>query len=119
MPKSRNQKLKIPCLIRILQKKTDEDHGLSTEELIRELNRYDIEAERKSVYDDIRLIQDGLGMAIEHDKAKGYRLAEREFDLPELKMLVDAVQSSKFISVTKSDELIRKLKGLTSEHHAR
>ena len=119
MPKSRNQKLKIPCLIRILQKKTDEDHGLSAEELIRELNRYDIEAERKSVYDDIRLLQDGLGMAIEHDKAKGYRLAERDFDLPELKMLVDAVQSSKFISVTKSDELIRKLKGLTSEHHAR
>ncbi|MBO5247680.1 MAG: WYL domain-containing protein [Clostridia bacterium] len=119
MPKSRNQKLKIPYLIEILRNKTDEEHGLNTGELIRELERYDIAAERKSVYDDIRLLQDCLGMAVEHDKSHGYRLTEREFDLPELKMLVDAVQSCRFISTSKSDELIQKLKGLTSEHHAR
>ncbi len=119
MPKSRNQKLKLPYLIEIFKEKTDENHGLSTEELIRELARYDISAERKSIYDDIRLLQDCFGMTIEHDKATGYRLADREFDLPELKMLVDAVQSCRFISVAKSDELIRKLKGLTSEHRAR
>lgn len=119
MPKSRNQKLKIACLIKILKEKTDEEHGLSSEELIRELARYDISAERKSIYDDINLLRDNFGLPIEHDKARGYRLAEQEFDLPELKMLVDAVQSSRFISVSKSDELIRKLKGLTSEHHAR
>lgn len=119
MPKSRNQKLKLPCLIKILKEKTDEEHGLNTEELIRELARYDIAAERKSIYDDIRLLQDSFGMVIEHDKSRGYRLVEQEFDLPELKMLVDAVQSSRFISVTKSDDLIRKLKGLTSEHRAR
>lgn len=119
MPRSTNQKLKLPLLIRILQTKTDEEHGLNAEELIRELNRYGISAERKSIYDDIALLQDSLGMAIEHDKAKGYRLVERDFDLPELKLLVDAVQSSRFVSVTKSDELIRKLKGLTSEHRAR
>ncbi len=118
MPKSRNQKLKLPCLIRILEEKTDEDHGLKTEELIGELARYGIEAERKSIYDDMELLRT-FGLAIEHDKAKGYRLADREFDLPELKMLVDAVQSSRFISVSKSDELIRKLKGLTSENKAR
>ena len=119
MPRSANQKLKIPCLIRILREKTDEEHGLNTDELIRELNRYDISAERKSIYDDIALLQDSFGMMIEHDKAKGYRLIQREFDLPELKMLVDAVQSSRFVSVEKSNELIRKLKTLTSEHHAR
>ncbi len=119
MPKSRNQKLKLPYLIEILKEKTDEERGLNTEELIRELARYDISAERKSIYDDIRLLQDSFGMAIEHDKANGYRLVERDFDLPELKMLVDAVQSCRFISVTKSDELIRKLKGLTSERRAR
>ncbi len=118
MPKSRNQKLKLPCLIRILEEKTDEEHGLKTEEIIAELARYGITAERKSIYDDMELLQT-FGLALEHDKAKGYRLAERDFDLPELKMLVDAVQSSRFISVTKSDELIRKLKGLTSEHKAR
>jgi len=119
MPRSANQKLKLPTLIRILQKKTDEDHGLNAEELIRELSRYGISAERKSIYDDIALLQDSFGMIIEHDKAKGYRLVQQEFDLPELKLLVDAVQSSRFISVTKSDELIRKLKGLTSEHRAK
>lgn len=119
MAKSRNQKLKLPCLIKILKEKTDEDHGLSAEELIRELARYDISAERKSIYDDINLLQDCFGMAIEHDRTKGYRLVEQELDLPELKMLVDAVQSSKFISLSKSEELIRKLKGLTSEHRAK
>ena len=119
MPKSRNQKLKLPVLIRILEEKTDEDHGLSAEELIRELARYDISAERKSIYDDLNLLQDGLNMVIDHDRATGYRLVQRDFDLPELKMLVDAVQSSRFISVSKSEELIRKLKGLTSEHRAK
>ncbi|MBQ1272877.1 MAG: WYL domain-containing protein [Clostridia bacterium] len=119
MAKSRNQKLKLPCLIQILKEKTDEDHGLSAEELIRELARYDLSAERKSIYDDIALLQDCFGMVIEHDRAKGYRLMEQDLDLPELKMLVDAVQSSKFISLAKSEELIRKLKGLTSEHHAK
>ena len=119
MSRSTNQKMKIPCLIRILEEKTDEEHGLNTEELIRELERYGISAERKSIYDDIALLQDRLGLVIEHDKAKGYRLVQREFDLAELKMLVDAVQSSRFVSVTKSDELIRKLKGLTSDHHAK
>ncbi len=118
MPKSRNQKLKLLCLVHILEEKTDDEHGLKTEEIIAELARYDISAERKSIYDDLELLQT-WGLSIEHDKAKGYRLAERDFDLPELKMLVDAVQSSRFISVTKSDELIRKLKGLTSEHKAR
>ncbi len=106
-------------MIEILKNKTDEEHGLNTEELIQELARYDISAERKSIYDDIRLLQDFFGMSIEHDKTHGYRLTERELDLPELKMLVDAVQSCRFISVTKSDDLIRKLKGLTSEHRAR
>lgn len=119
MAKSRNQKLKIPYLIQILRTKTDEEHGLSAEELIRELARYDVAAERKSIYDDIALLQDSLGLNIEHDKGRGYRLCEQEFDLAELKMLVDAVQSSRFISAAKSDDLIRKLKALTSEHHGR
>ncbi len=119
MAKSLNQKLKIAYLIKILREKTDENHGLSTEQLIRELERYDISAERKSIYDDITLLRDRYGLEIEHDKSRGYRLTEQEFDLPELKMLVDAVQSCRFISVTKSEELIRKLRGLTSEHKAR
>ena len=58
-------------------------------------------------------------MVIEHDRGKGYRLMEQDLELPELKLLVDAVQSSKFISLSKSEKLIRKLKKLTSEHHAK
>ena len=118
MPKSRNQKLKIAYLIRILSESTDEEHGLSTDELIRELERCGVEAERKSIYDDIELLGDVYGLDILHDRGKGYRLGSRDFDLSELKLLVDAVQSSRFISEAKSDELIRKLKGLTSRYHA-
>ena len=118
MPKSRNQKLKIPYLIRILTEKTDEEHGLSAEELILELEHYDVQAERKSIYDDMELLRDIYGMDIVHDRKTGYRLASHDFDLSELKLLVDAVQSSRFISASKSDELIKKLKSLTSRHYA-
>lgn len=118
MPKSRNQKLKILYLYDILKEKTDEEHGLNAEELIRELQGYGIEAERKSIYSDIELLRDIYGLEIEHDKSTGYRLTEREFDFPELKILVDAVQSSRFISETKSNSLIQKLKSLTSHRHA-
>lgn len=119
MSKSPNQKLKIAYLLRILREKTDEEHGLSAAELIRELERYGVTAERKSIYDDIELLRDYFHLSIEHDRAYGYRLTEREFDLPELKLLVDAVQSSRFVSTEKSEDLIRKLKGLTSEWKAR
>ena len=83
------------------------------------LARHDIAAERKSIYDDI----DGLrsyGLDIEYRKAQdgGYFIANREFQLPELKLLVDAVQSSKFLSLRKSNELIAKLEKLASRHEA-
>lgn len=114
MPKSANQKMKLLYLLKILAEKTDENHCLSANELIEELSKYDICAERKSIYDDIRCLID-FGYDIIHIKKReqgGYYLAGREFELPELKLLVDAASSSRFITQKKSRELIAKLEKL-------
>lgn len=114
MSKTEKQKLKLLYLLKILQEKTDEEHPLPTREIIDELAAYDIRAERKSIYDDIECLK-LFGYEIEYIKARtggGYYLAEREFELPELKLLVDAVQSSRFITQKKSRELIAKIEKL-------
>lgn len=114
MAKGSNQKLKMMYLLRILSEKTDEEHCLSAQELIGELAAYDITAERKSIYHDIECLVE-LGYDIVNRKARtggGYYLASREFELPELKLLVDAVQASRFITQKKSRELIRKIEKL-------
>ena len=119
MARSSNQKLKCLYLRQFLLENTDEAHPVTVSQMIDYLARHDIAAERKSIYDDI----DGLrsyGLDIEYRKAQdgGYFIANREFQLPELKLLVDAVQSSKFLSLRKSNELIAKLEKLASRHEA-
>jgi predicted DNA-binding transcriptional regulator YafY len=117
MPKSSNQKLKLLYLMKILQEKTDEHHALSVPELITELGRYDIKAERKSIYDDLEALRFfGLDIESSRSKTTGYYLASKTFELPELKLLVDSVQSSKFITHKKSTELIRKIESLCSAY---
>ena len=120
MPRSANQKLKLLCLCRILWGRTDEDHPLTVPELIQALEAWDIKAERKSIYDDMEALRT-LGMDVQSRKGKspGWFLGERTFQLAELKLLVDAVQSSKFITQRKSSELIRKLESQASVHQAR
>ena len=120
MPRSANQKLKLLCLCRILWERTDEDHPLTVPELIQALEAWDIKAERKSIYDDMEALRT-LGMDVQSRKGKspGWFLGERTFQLAELKLLVDAVQSSKFITQRKSSELIRKLEAQASAHQAR
>ena len=120
MPRSANQKLKLLCLCRILWERTDEDHPLTVPELIQALEAWDIKAERKSIYDDMEALRT-LGMDVQSRKGKspGWFLGERTFQLAELKLLVDAVQSSKFITQRKSSELIRKLESQASVHQAR
>lgn len=115
MPLSKNQRIKLICLMRIMLQKTDEQHPLTVNELIAELGAYDIKAERKSIYSDLELLRQ-LGIDIEtvRDKSTRYYVAQRLFELPELKLLVDAVQSSRFITEKKSEELISKLLSLTS-----
>ena len=119
MARSENQKLKLFRLLEILTEKTDETHGLSMTEIISCLERLGIKAERKSVYDDLALL-DELGFSVEKlpTRPTKYTLTGRVFELAELKLLVDAVQSSKFITVENSRRLIDKLKTFAGEYGA-
>ncbi len=120
MPKNEHQKLKILYLKKILEERTDAEHPMTMAQILAALEEYGITAERKSVYDDIASLRDfGVDIEKTSDRAVGYYVAFRTFELPELKLLVDAVQSSKFITHKKSTELIRKLEGFTSTHEAR
>ena len=119
MPKSMGQKLKILYLMRILLTQTDEAHMLTVNEIISKLAECGVTAERKTVYDDIEALrQFGIDIVMEKSKSYGYYVAARDFELPELKLLVDAVVSSKFITEKKSLDLIKKLESLISSHDA-
>ena len=115
-----NQKKKLLSLMQILKERTDENHLMSAADLCNALEEYGITAERKSIYSDIEALQD-YGMDIVQKKGtnSGYYVASREFELAELKLLVDAAQASKFITKKKTEELIKKLEGLTSRYEAR
>ncbi len=119
MPRSSNQKLKLLCLARIFYEDTDAEHSLTVKELIASLAKYEICAERKSIYDDIELLRVfGMDICTVRDTGVRYYLGKREFELAELKLLVDAVRSSKFITQRKSDMLIKKLERLAGRHEA-
>lgn len=119
MPKQTGQKLKLLSLLEILWKHTDEEHPLTVSELIEKLSARGISAERKSLYSDLESLSE-FGFEIERVRGKstGYYLASRPFELAELKLLVDAVQGSKFITEKKSRTLISKLESLASRHEA-
>ena len=117
MAKSDNQKLKMMYLKKTLEEKTDENHPMSMQQIIEHLARCDIKAERKSIYSDIeQLNRFGMDIVFKKEQPSGYYVASREFELPELKLLVDAVQASKFITERKSRELIKKLERQASIH---
>ena len=120
MAKSANQKVKLLRLYELLHRRSDEEHPITVPELIQALAAWDIKAERKSIYDDLTALTD-LGIDIQSRKGKspGWFIGQRDFELAELKLLVDAVQSSRFITRRKSDTLIRKLEMLASTHQAR
>lgn len=120
MARSSFQKLKILYVMEYLLRNSDENHPVCVAQLIAELDSHGISAERKSIYDDIEslrefgldVIQTGTG------KSNGYYVASREFELPELKLLVDSVQSSKFITYKKTMTLIKKIENLASVYEA-
>lgn len=121
MARGENQKLKLSILTKIMLEKTDEDHGLTLAQIISELEARGVTAERKSLYTDFADITDKLGIEIIKDQVGRetlYRVASRDFELAEVKLLIDAIQSSKFITEKKSRELIGKIKKLVSEHQA-
>ena len=115
------QKLKLLYLIQIFDEYTDEEHGITMSEIIKKLDDNGIKAERKSIYDDIEQLGT-VGYEIVTEKLNRetvYKTVTRKFDVSELKMLVDVVQASKFISKKDSEELIKKLEGFTSKYEAK
>ncbi len=121
MSRGTNQKLKLIYLMKILFEKTDDEHSLTLAEILQELARYDISAERKSIYADFESLRlYGIDIISEQrNRTVYYHVGSRDFEIAELKLLVDAVQSSKFITEKKSRELIKKLEGFASKHEAR
>lgn len=121
MPKSDNQKLKIFYILDYLQRNSREGNPIRANELTAMLsNQHGIDCDRKTVYSDIAALQDyGIDIVSVPGKNGGYYIASRNFELPELKLLIDAVQSSRFLTEKKSRELIEKLCNQCNEYDAR
>lgn len=119
MPRSAKQKQKLLLIADFFKNNTDENHAVTTPRLIEYLAANGINAERKSIYDDIETLRDyGMDIVRGPGVKSGYFLADRDFELAEVKLMVDLVQSSKFITTKKSRELIAKLQKLVSKHDA-
>ena len=118
--KGDNQKQKMLYLVKIFLEETDDNHYITMPEIIQKLEAYGVNADRKTIYRDIdELKRFGLDILTSQDgRNYYYYIGSRDFELPELKLLVDAVQSSKFISEHKSRELIGKIEALASKHDA-
>ncbi len=118
MPKGAHQKLKLYHLAKIMIKKTDDKHYLTMPQIIEQLEEYGITADRKSLYDDMEALRTlGIDVIMEQEgRNYYYYVGSKHFEIAELKLLVDAIQSSKFITEKKSGELIRKLTALVSDY---
>ena len=121
MPKSDNQKLKIFYILDYLERNSYEDRPIRASELTAMLDReHNISCDRKTVYSDIAALQDyGVDIVSIPGKNGGYYIASRNFELPELKLLIDAVQSSRYLTEKKSRELIEKLCNQCNEQDAK
>ena len=122
MSRGTNQKFKFTYLMKIMQEKTDDEHSLTMPQIMEELEKYDVTAERKSIYTDFQDMTEKFGVEIIKEqigRETYYHVGAREFELAEVKLLIDAIQSSKFITQTKSRELITKIKCFVSEHQAK
>ena len=121
MRKGPNQKLKLLYLAKILSEETDDRHSLTMQDIIAALAAYGVNADRKTLYLDFdelrRFGMDIITTQVGHNHY--YHLGSRDFELAELKLLVDSVQSAKFITNRKSADLIRKLSALVSNHEAK
>ena len=114
--RSKNQKLKLLYLAKIMKEKTDDTHALTMSEIIAELDKYEIEAGRKSIYDDIAALNDYGIEILKYQEGMNtyYHCGSRDFEVAELHIIIDAIASSKFITVKKSKDLIRKLENMVS-----
>ena len=120
MPKSDNQKLKIFYILDYLQRNSHEEKPVRASDIIAMLKQHDISCDRKTVYSDVAALQEyGVDIVSIPGKNGGYYIASRNFELPELKLLIDAVQSSRYLTEKKSRELIEKLLTQCNEQDAR
>ncbi|MCQ2499376.1 MAG: WYL domain-containing protein [Lachnospiraceae bacterium] len=122
MSRGTNQKFKFTYLIEIMQAKTDDEHSLTMPQIMDELEKYEVTAERKSIYSDFADMTDKFGVEIIKEqigRETYYHVGSRKFELAEVKLLIDAIQSSKFITQTKSKELIAKIKSFVSDYQAK
>ena len=120
MPKGSNQKLKLYYLSRIMLERTDDEHMITMPEIRQALEAYGVTADRKSLYDDMEALR-VLGIEVLGEKVGRnyyYHVCGKQFEIAELKLLVDAIQSSKSITENKSNKLIRKLAGMASNYEA-
>lgn len=121
MSRGKNQKFKLYYLAKIMLEKTDEEHYITMPEIMEQLGRYDVTADRKSIYSDLRDLEK-FGIEVDGEpigKGYHYHVINHQFELPELKLLVDSIQASKFITEKKTNQLIKKLEGQVSEHEAK
>lgn len=115
----KNARLRLLTLKNILETQTDDDHWLTGPQMLEHLAAQGFTPDRKSLYDDLDALRKaGLDLHQQRGRKNGYWVGQRTFELPELKLLVDAVQSSRFITKRKSARLIAKLESLTSVHQA-
>lgn len=120
MPKYENQKQKLLYILKFFYEETDEEHTLTVNQIIDKLKQNDISAKRRSVYDDIHTLQDfGMDIVMRKGKTFEYFLSSRLFETAELKILIDSIQSSRFITMKKSESIIKRLKQLTSKPQSR
>ncbi|MBR5134004.1 MAG: WYL domain-containing transcriptional regulator [Clostridia bacterium] len=111
---------RILCVLKILERYSDEAHPISVSELIHRLQAdYDIDAHRATLYNDIELLnQFGIDIICTRSTQNRYFIGNRTFEIPQIRLLIDAITSSKCLTVKKSDELIDKLLTLVSEPQA-
>ena len=116
--KGENQKLKMLYLVKIFSEETDDRHVLTMPEIIQKLADCGVNADRKTLYHDFDELRNfGFDIIAEHEgRSHYYYLGSRDFELPELKLLVDSVQSARFITDKKSHQLIKKLESLVSKY---
>lgn len=120
MPKDNKQKIKLLYLMKILRQDTDEEHPISTSQICKRLAEQGISCERRTVGMDMKVLNDYgyeiMSKMVGHEKA--YYIDDRSFSVPEIKILMDAVQAAKFITPGKSNALIEKLAALGGSHQA-
>ena len=120
IPIEEKSKTKLLMILDILNKESDEENILTINDIIEKLKESGIDVERKSVIRDIKYLSEmGYDISLYNENRKGYFMRSRDFDINELRLIVDAILSAKFITQKKTKELVKKVECLTSKYQAK